>query len=98
MAFLPTLLRGIGGPNSLGQVRYKPNPDGTVSTLNPPERNGGSSDRRLGYQASPPAVDSFLNSSKDYPYTSIEEAIHRISESHIQTLSKLSPITKLDSP
>ena len=74
MAFLPTLLRGIGGPNSLGQVRYKPNPDGTVSTLNPPERNGGSSDRRLGYQASPPAVDSFLNSSKDYPYTSIEEA------------------------
>jgi hypothetical protein len=74
MAFLPTLLRGIGGPNSLGQVRYKPNPDGTVSTLNPPERNGGSNDRRLGYQASPPSVDSFLNSSKDYPYTSIEEA------------------------
>ena len=74
MAFLPTLLRGIGAPNSLGQVRYKPNPDGTVSTLNPPERNGGSSDRRLGYQASPPAVDLFLNSSKDYPYTSIEEA------------------------
>ena len=74
MAFLPTLLRGIGAPNSLGQVRYKPNPDGTVSTLNPPERNGGSNDRRLGYQASPPSVDSFLNSSKDYPYTSIEEA------------------------
>ena len=71
---LPIILKGLGGPNSLGQVRYKPNPDGTVSTLNPPERNGGSSDRRLGYQASPPAVDSFLNSSKDYPYTSIEEA------------------------
>lgn len=74
MAFLPTLLKGIGGPNSLGQVRYKPNPDGTVSTLNPPARNGGSNDRRLGYQASPPEVDSFLNSSKDYPYTSPEEA------------------------
>ena len=74
MAFYPTLLKGIGGPNSLGQVRYKPNPDGTVSTLNPPKRNGGSNDRRLGYQASPPEVDSFLNSSKDYPYTSPEEA------------------------
>ena len=74
MAFTPTLFKGIGGPNSLGQVRYKPNPDGTVSTLNPPARNGGSKDRRLGYQASPPEVDSFLNSSKDYPYTSIEEA------------------------
>ena len=77
---LPAIRKGLGGPNSLAQVRYKPNPDGTVSTLNPPERNGGSRDRRLGYQASPPAVDSFLNASKDYPYTSLEEAKTAASE------------------
>jgi len=74
MAITPVTFGILGSRNSLAQVRYKANPDGTVSTLNPPERNGGSSDRRLGYQASPPAVDSFLNDSPNYPYTSIEEA------------------------
>ena len=70
----PLTYKILGRPNSLGQVRYKANPDGTVSTLRPPERNGGSNDRRLGYQASPPSVDAFLNASPNYPYTSLEDA------------------------
>lgn len=74
MALTPITFGILGASNSLAQVRYKANPDGTISTLNPPERNGGSRDRRLGYQASPPAVDAFLNDSPNYPYTSVEEA------------------------
>jgi len=67
------LLGGNVGPsNSL--VKYKVTPDGEIQTINPPERNGGSNDRRLGYQASPPAVDDYLKRVTDYPYGSLEEA------------------------
>lgn len=67
------LLRGNAGPsNSL--VKYKVTPDGEIQTINPPERNGGSNDRRLGYQASPPSVDDYLKRVTDYPYGSLEEA------------------------
>jgi len=67
------LLRGNAGPsNSL--VKHKVTPDGEIQTINPPERNGGSNDRRLGYQASPPAVDDYLRRVTDYPYGSLEEA------------------------
>jgi hypothetical protein len=55
-------------------IKYKVTPDGEIQTLNPPERNGGSRDRRLGYQASPPSVDDYLKKAKDYPYGSLEEA------------------------
>ena len=67
------LLGGNAGPsNSL--VKYKVTPDGEIQTINPPERNGGSNDRRLGYQASPPSVDDYLKRVTDYPYGSLEEA------------------------
>jgi hypothetical protein len=67
------LLRGNAGPyNSL--VKYKVTPDGEIQTINPPVRNGGSNDRRLGYQASPPEVDDYLRRVTDYPYGSLEEA------------------------
>ena len=65
-------LPGIGPSQSL--VKYKVTPDGEIQTINPPERNGGSRDRRLGYQASPPAVDDYLKRVVDYPYGSLEEA------------------------
>lgn len=55
-------------------VKYKVTPDGEIQTINPPERNGGSRDTRLGYQASPPAVDEYLKRVTDYPYGSLEEA------------------------
>jgi len=55
-------------------IKYKVTPDGEIQTINPPERNGGSSDRRLGYQASPPSVDDYLKRVVDYPYGSLEEA------------------------
>jgi len=67
------LLRGNAGPsNSL--VKHKVTPDGEIQTINPPARNGGSNDRRLGYQASPPEVDDYLRRVTDYPYGSLEEA------------------------
>ncbi|NBU73597.1 MAG: hypothetical protein EBS53_19515 [Bacteroidetes bacterium] len=55
-------------------VKYKVTPDGEIQTINPPARNGGSRDRRLGYQASPPEVDDYLKRVADYPYGSLEEA------------------------
>jgi len=55
-------------------VKYKVTPDGEIQTINPPERNGGSRDRRLGYQASPPSVDDYLKRVVDYPYGSLAEA------------------------
>jgi len=55
-------------------VKYKVTPDGEIQTINPPVRNGGSNDRRLGYQASPPEVDYYLRRVTDYPYGSLEEA------------------------
>ena len=55
-------------------IKYKVTPDGEIQTINPPERNGGSRDRRLGYQASPPSVDDYLKRVVDYPYGSLEEA------------------------
>jgi len=58
--------------NSL--VKYKVTPDGEIQTINPPARNGGSSDRRLGYQARPVEVDDYLKRVKDYPYGSLEKA------------------------
>jgi len=74
MALPMQLLLGgnVGPSNSL--VKYKVTPDGEIQTINPPERNGGSNDRRLGYQASPPAVDDYLKRVTDYPYGSLEEA------------------------
>jgi hypothetical protein len=55
-------------------VKYKVTPDGEIQTINPPERNGGSNDRRLGYQASPPSVNDYLKRVVDYPYGSLAEA------------------------
>jgi hypothetical protein len=55
-------------------IKYKVTPDGEIQTINPPVRNGGSNDRRLGYQASPPEVDDYLKRATDYPYGSLEEA------------------------
>ena len=55
-------------------IKYKVTSDGKIQTINPPERNGGSRDRRLGYQASPPSVDDYLKRVKDYPYGSLGEA------------------------
>lgn len=55
-------------------IKYKVTPDGEIQTINPPERNGGSSDRRLGYQAAPFSVDDYLKRVVDYPYGSLEEA------------------------
>jgi len=74
MALPMQLLLGgnVGPSNSL--VKYKVTPDGEIQTINPPERNGGSNDRRLGYQASPPSVDDYLKRVTDYPYGSLEEA------------------------
>lgn len=70
---MQSLLKGNAGPsNSL--VKYKVTPDGEIQTINPPKRNGGSNDRRLGYQASPPEVDDYLKRAVDYPYGSLEEA------------------------
>ncbi|NBT36319.1 MAG: hypothetical protein EBT03_12440, partial [Betaproteobacteria bacterium] len=59
--------------NSL--VRYKLNDDGTVSVINPPERNGGSRNFSLGYPASSTAVDDYKNAVKgDNVFTSLLEA------------------------
>ena len=55
-------------------VKYKVTPDGEMQTINPPVRNGGSNDIRLGYQASPPEVNNYLKRAKDYPYGSLAEA------------------------
>lgn len=61
-------------------IKYKVTPDGEIQTINPPERNGGSSDRRLGYQASPTSVDDYLKRVKDYPYGSLGQAQSASSE------------------
>ena len=42
-----------------GLVRYKVNSDGSISTISPPEYNGGSGDQRLGYAAAAPSVDRY---------------------------------------
>jgi len=55
-------------------VKYKVTPDGEIQTINPPERNGGSRDTRLGYPAAPHAIDAYFKSVADYPYDSMEEA------------------------
>jgi len=72
-AILPGLIMNNTGPSE-SLVKYKVTPDGEIKTINPPERNGGSRDRRLGYQAAPWAVDDYLKRVNDYPYGSLEEA------------------------
>lgn len=63
-------------------MAYKPNQvvgwrvdeNGNISSITTPERNGGSRDTSLGYQASPPAVADFNNRIGQYPYRSEQEA------------------------
>lgn len=58
-----------------GLVRYKLNDDGTITTINPPEENRGSSNISLGYQASDPAVGDYYNQiSGKNVYTSLQSA------------------------
>ena len=48
--------------------------NGNISSITTPERNGGSRDTSLGYQASPPSVADFNNRIGQYPYRSEQEA------------------------
>jgi len=49
-------------------VGYTVDKNGNIGQVAAPERNGGSGDRRLGYQASGPSVDDFLSrKEKSYP-------------------------------
>lgn len=56
-------------------TRYKLNDDGTVSTIEAPERNGGSRNYTLGYPASPPAIEAYQKAiSEPNVFTSLKEA------------------------
>ena len=56
-------------------TRYKLNDDGTVSTIEAPERNGGSRNYTLGYAASPPAIKAYQKAiSEPNVFTSLKEA------------------------
>jgi hypothetical protein len=56
-------------------TRYKLNDDGTVSTIEAPERNGGSRNYTLGYAASPPAIEAYQKAiSEPNVFTSLKEA------------------------
>ena len=55
-------------------VAWRVLPDGSIDSISTPERNGGSRDTSLGYQASPPSVADFNSRIGNYPYQSLADA------------------------
>ncbi len=80
--------REINAMNSL--VRYKLNDDGTVETITPPERNGGSRNYTLGYAASTPSVNAYKKAVKgDNVFKTLLEAQNAASKQQNQQSAKL---------
>lgn len=77
-------------PNTV--VGYKANPDGSISSISTPERNGGSRDTTLGYQASPPSVSDFLSRVSQFPYGSAEEA--RVAATNMKIESEMKKVSE----
>ena len=55
-------------------VAWRVLPDGSIDSISTPERNGGSRDTSLGYQASPPSVADFNSRIGNYTYQSLADA------------------------